>query len=47
LQGSLLVKYFGTGKGSGAAFLFAVLWIMGVAVCLLFRGDRQIRKLEE
>ncbi len=44
---SLLVKLFGSGKGSGAAFLFAVLWLMGVGVCLLFRGDQHIRRLEE
>ena len=44
---SLLIKLFGSGKGSGAAFLFAVLWLMGIAVCLLFRGDPHIRKLEE
>lgn len=45
--GSILVRFFGTGKGSGAACFFAVLWLMGIGVCLLFRGDRQIQKLEE
>lgn len=44
---SLPVRLFGSGKGSGAAFLFALLWLMGIAVCMLFRGDRHIRKLEE
>ena len=44
---SLLVRLFGSGKGSGAAFLFAILWVMGIAVCLLFRGDRHIRSLDE
>ena len=44
---SLLVRLFGSGKGSGAAFLFAILWVMGIVVCLLFRGDPHIRKLEE
>ncbi len=44
---SLLTRCFGQGKGSGAAFLFAVLWLMGLGVCLLFRGDRHIRQLEE
>lgn len=44
---SLLTKLFGSGKGSGAAFLFAILWLMGIGVCLLFRGDPHIRKLEE
>lgn len=46
-EGSLFVRCFGSGKGSGAAFLFAVLWLMGIGVCLLFRGDRHIWKLEE
>ena len=35
------------GLGSNAAFLFAVLWMMGIGVCLLFRCDQHIRKLEE
>ena len=43
---SLPVRLFGAGKGSGAALLFAVLWLMGVAVCLLFRNDKHIQKLE-
>jgi len=42
----LLVRLFGTGKGSGAAFLFAVLWLMGIAVCMIFRADKHIWKLE-
>ena len=45
--GSLPVILFGSGKGSGAALLFAVLWLAGIAVCLIFRADKQIRKLEE
>ena len=44
---SLLTGLFGSGKGSGAAFLFAILWLMGIAVCLIFRADPHIRKLEE
>lgn len=49
LQGaeSVLSRCFGTGKGSGAAFFFAVIGVMGVAVCLLFRKDRHIWRLEE
>jgi len=43
----LLVRLFGSGKGSGAAFLFAVLWLIGILVCLIFRADRHIWKLEE
>lgn len=44
---SLLIKLFGFGKGSGAAFMFAFLWLMGIGVCLLFRSDKHIGKLEE
>ncbi len=33
---SLLISLFGSGKGSGAAFLFAILGIAGVAVCAVF-----------
>ena len=47
LTGSLLAGCFGTGKGSGAAFFFAVLWLMGIGVCLLFRKDRHIWQLDE
>ena len=43
---SILVRLFGTGKGSGAAFLFAALWLMGICVCLIFRADKHIWKLE-
>lgn len=42
----LLTQLFGSGKGSGAAFLFAVLWLMGIAVCMIFRADKNIWKLE-
>ncbi len=42
----ILVAAFGEGKGSGAAFLFALLWLAGVAVCLIFRGDKHIWRLE-
>ena len=35
-DGSALIRLFGMGKGSGAAMLFSVLGIAGVAVCLLF-----------
>ena len=45
--GSLPVRLFGSGKGSGAACLFAFLWLMGIAVCLLFRSDPHIRNLEK
>lgn len=45
-QAGLLTELFGTGKGSGAAMLFALLWLMGIAVCLIFRGDREINQIE-
>lgn len=44
--GSLPVLLFGTGKGSGAAALYGVLAVAGVAVCLVFRRDRHIWELE-
>ena len=34
---------FGTGKGSGAALLFFVIGLAGVAVCLIFRRNKHIR----
>lgn len=43
---SLLSALFGTGKGSGAAFLFMLLAFAGIAICLVFRRDKSIRKLE-
>lgn len=33
---SPLISLFGAGKGSGAALLFAVIGVCGVAVCLIF-----------
>lgn len=38
---------FGQGKGSGAAALLMVMWIMGVATVLLFQRDRHIWALEK
>lgn len=46
-EGSILSALFGTGKGSGAAMLFAALWLLGIEVCMVFRFDRSIWKLEE
>ncbi|MBQ8149682.1 MAG: MFS transporter [Clostridia bacterium] len=42
----LLITLFGTGKGSGAAFLYLLIGFAGVAVCLVFRNIRPIRALE-
>ncbi|MDE7331673.1 MAG: MFS transporter [Lachnospiraceae bacterium] len=44
---SILVKMFGSGKGTGAAFLFLVIAFAGIGVCLYFRKDKYIWKLEE
>ncbi len=41
---SVLVRLFGYGKGSGAAFLFFVIAFVGIGVCLYFRRDRCIWK---
>ena len=46
-QQGLLTMLFGTGKGSGAAALFLVLWVIGLAACVIFRRDRHIRQLEK
>lgn len=35
-EAGLLAALFGTGKGSGAAMLFAVIGVIGVAICLFF-----------
>lgn len=42
----ILSALFGTGKGSGAAFLFLFLAFIGIAICLMFRKDKNIWKLE-
>lgn len=46
-QGGLLAIIFGTGKGSGAAFLFFILGIVGVVTCLIFRKNTHIWTLEK
>lgn len=45
--GSLLSMVFGQGKGSGAAFLFFVIAVVGVMSCLIFRRDPHIWELEQ
>lgn len=45
--GSIFSIVFGMGKGSGAAFVFFVLWIIGVMTCLIFRKDPHIWELEQ
>ncbi|MBD5487811.1 MAG: MFS transporter [Lachnospiraceae bacterium] len=46
-EGSMLTKMFGSGKGSGAAFLFFVIAFAGIGVCLYFRRNKDIWALEE
>ena len=45
-EGSLLVRLFGMGKGSGAACFFAVLGVIGVLVCITFRRNRHLRAMQ-
>lgn len=45
-EGSMLTKMFGSGKGSGAAFLFFVIAFAGIGVCLHFRRNKDIWALE-
>lgn len=42
-----LTMLFGEEKGSGAAFLFLWLAIAGIAICLFFRKDKHLWRLEE
>ncbi len=44
---SLLLTLFGGGKGSGAALLYALIAVLGIATCLVFRCDRHIWALED
>ena len=44
---NLLKTLFGEGKGSGAACLFLILAIAGIVVCLFFRKDKHLWRLEE
>lgn len=44
-QDSILTALFGSGKGAGAAFLFFVAGIAGVAICLVFRRVKYIREM--
>ena len=44
---TVLNQLFGTGKGSGAAFLFAVIGVMGVLVCVIFSKFKAMRNLEK
>lgn len=46
-ENGILVRMFGSGKGSGAAFLFFVLAFAGIGVCLHFWRNPHIWALEE
>ncbi len=43
---SILRELFGTGKGSGSAFLFAVIGVMGVGTCIGFSRLKAMRALD-
>ncbi len=45
-ENKLLHTAFGVGKGSGAAFLFFVIGVIGVLICLIFRRVKYIRELD-
>lgn len=45
-EGSILVRLFGEGKGSGAACFFAVLGVCGVLTCVIFRRNRHLRAMQ-
>lgn len=40
----IVVRLFCSGKGSGAAFLFAILWLAGVGVCVIFQADLELNQ---
>lgn len=44
---SVLIRLFGEGKGSGAAFLFFVIAFAGIGVCLYFKHDKYMWELDE
>lgn len=46
-SGKILNIFFGTGKGSGAAMLFFFIGIIGVLICLIFRKNKSIWKLDK
>lgn len=47
MEGSLLCRIFGQGKGAGAALFFLVIGVFGALSCLPARRDRHIWALEE
>ena len=45
-ESSVLHTLFGSGKGSGAAMLFAAIGFCGVAVCIIFSSLKAMRELD-
>ena len=41
-EAGILVRMFGEGKGSGAAFLFFIIAFWGIGVCMYLRHDKHI-----
>lgn len=46
-EDAFLIRLLGSGKGSGAALLFLIIAAAGVLVCLIFRRDKNLWRLEE
>lgn len=46
-EGSLWIALFGRGKGSGAAFLFLVIAILGIVTCFKFTRHSHIWEIED
>lgn len=44
---SLLSMVFGTQKGSGAAFFFLIIAVIGIVTCIIFRNNKHIWNLEK
>ena len=44
---TLLARLFGNLPGSGSACFFAAIGVLGVLVCLVFRFDKSIWRLEK
>lgn len=46
-NGTILSTLFGTGKGSGAAFFFFIIAFIGIGVCLYFRKEKHLLRIEQ
>ena len=45
-ESGLLYAAFGSGKGTGAAFLYFIIAFIGIMTCLIFRKDKHLWSLE-